>query len=50
LMKYQLDERNKLIIGLYGFVERREDIAPRWEEFGKIVSGLGDSGGGWISP
>jgi|GEM_PF-4473814 len=50
LMAYQLDERNKLLIGLYGFVERREDVGPRFEELAKLAAGLGDSGGGWITP
>ena len=50
LMKYMLNERNQLLIGLYGFVERREDVAPRWEALAEMVAGLGDSGGGWISP
>ncbi len=50
LMKYQLDERNKLLVGLYGFVQERDDIGPQWSEFSKIIAGLGDSSGGWISP
>ena len=50
LMAYQLEERNKMLIGLYGFVERREDVGPKFEELAKLAVGLGDSGGGWISP
>ncbi len=50
LMAYQLDERNRLLIGLYGFVERREDIGPKFEELSKVVTALGDSGGAWITP
>jgi len=50
LMKYQLDERNKLLVGLYGFVERREDIGPRFEELTKLTTALGDAGGGWLTP
>jgi len=50
LMAYQLDERNKLLIGLYGFVERREDIGPKFEDLAKICAGLADSGGGWLTP
>ncbi|HUS97598.1 MAG TPA: hypothetical protein VMX97_12730, partial [Hyphomicrobiaceae bacterium] len=50
LMAYQLDTRNKLLVGLYGFVERREDIGPEFGELTKICTSLGDSGGGWISP
>ena len=50
LMAYQLDEQNKLLIGLYGFVERRDDIGPKFEDLAKITTALGDSGGGWITP
>lgn len=50
LMAYQLDERNKLLIGLYSFVERREDAAPEWRDLSTMIAGLGDSGGGWLSP
>jgi len=49
-MAYQLDERNKLLIGLYSFVERREDAAPEWRDMSTMIAGLGDSGGGWLSP
>lgn len=50
LMAYQLDERNKLMVGLYSFVERREDVAPEWKDMASTVAGLGDAGGGWITP
>ena len=50
LMIYQLDERNKLIIGIFQFVERREDEGPSWMEGARIISALGDAGGGWVSP
>lgn len=50
LMAYQLDERNKLLIGLYSFIERRDDISPEWAEMTKMIAGLSDSGGGWITP
>lgn len=50
LMAYQLDERNKLLIGLYSFVERREDVAPEWKDMSAMIAGLADSGGGWLSP
>lgn len=50
LMKYFLDTRNQLLVGLYGFVERRDDVGPSWENLAQIVAGLGDSGAGWISP
>lgn len=50
LMAYQLDERNKLLIGLYSFVERREDISPEWKDMSTMIASLGDSGGGWVTP
>ena len=50
LMAYQLDERNKLLIGLYSFVERREDLAPLWKDQAQFIAQLGDSGGSWIQP
>lgn len=50
LLAYQLDERNKLLIGLYSFVERRDDIAPEWKDMATMIASLGDSGGGWITP
>ncbi len=50
LMAYQLDERNKLMIGLYGFVERREDVGPSFKDLAQVCTALGDSGGGWVTP
>jgi len=50
LMAYQLDERNKLLIGLYSFVERRDDIAPEWKDQATMIASLADSGGGWVTP
>ena len=50
LMAYQLDERNKLLVGIYGFVERRTDVGPSIEDLAKITTSLGDSGGGWLTP
>jgi len=50
LLAYQLDERNKILVGLYAFVERREDIAPEWKDVAQMIAGLGDSGGGWLTP
>lgn len=50
LMMYQLDERNKLLIGLYSFVERRDDVGPSWQDAAKVVAALGDTAGGWIQP
>ncbi len=50
LMMYQLDERNKLLVGLYSFVERRDDIGPSWQDAARVVTSLGDAAGGWIQP
>ena len=50
LLKYQLDTRNNLLMGLFGFVERREDKGPSMDTLVGLAAGLGDSGGGWISP
>jgi len=50
LMAYQLDERNKLLIGIYGFVERRSDPGPSIDSLIAMCTGLGDSGGGWVTP
>lgn len=50
LMAYQLDTRNQLLIGLYGFVERRDDVGPSIEDLSKLATGLGDAGGGWLTP
>jgi hypothetical protein len=50
LMAYQLDERNKLLVGLYSFVERRDDIAPEWKDMATMIASLGDSAGGWVTP
>lgn len=50
MMAYQLDERNKLLVGLYSFVERRDDVGPAWADSAKIIAGLGDSAGGWTQP
>lgn len=45
LMALQLDERNKLLIGLYSFVERRDDPAPPFADLSQMIAGLG----GWVS-
>jgi hypothetical protein len=50
LMAYQLDTRNNLIIGLFGLMERREDEGPSIQDMTKLITGLGDSGGGWVQP
>lgn len=50
LMAYQLDTRNSLLIGLYSFVERRQDIGPSIDNMNTLITSLGDSGGGWVTP
>ena len=50
VMAYQLAARNELLIGLFGLVERREDIGPSMNDLSKLMTSLGDSGGGWITP
>jgi hypothetical protein len=50
LMAYQLDTRNNLSVALFGFKERREDTYPDQNAITKLVAGLGDSGGGWVTP
>ena len=50
MMAYQLDERNNLLNGQYSFGERREDRGPEWADMTKMISGLADSGGGWLTP
>jgi len=50
LMAYQLDERNKLLVGLYAFVERRDDIAPEWKDQAAMIANLADSGSSWSTP
>lgn len=50
LLAYQLDTRNNLLVGLYSFVERREDIGPEWKDMSQMIAGLADSAGGWLTP
>lgn len=51
LMAYQLETRNNLLVGLYAFAERREDIAPEWDKMTTVMAALGEAGGGsWIQP
>jgi hypothetical protein len=50
LMAYQLNERNNMLVGIYGFVERREDIGPKFEHLAEVCTSLGDAGGAWLTP
>jgi hypothetical protein len=44
LMQYQLEARNKLLVGFMEFMERRTDSYPNIEQIGNLVTQLGDAG------
>lgn len=44
LYQYQIDTRNNLAVGLFEFMERREDTYPDLDKMGNIAMGLGDAG------
>ena len=49
LYKYQLDTRNDLAVGLFGFMEQRTDSYPDLNKMGEIALGLGDAGStSWV--
>ena len=48
LLRYQLDERNKLLVGLFGFMERRTDSYPDLGMMAQLASALGE--GGLVTP
>jgi hypothetical protein len=51
LMKYQADASNDLMVGLWGFQERREDTYPTLDLIAQLVSQLGNTGAtSWVSP
>jgi hypothetical protein len=50
LMAYQLDTRNNIAIAMHQQVNAREDSYPDMSSVAKLVSGLGDAGGGWLQP
>ncbi len=51
LMKYQLEARNKWLVDLFGFMERRTDSYPDIDRIAQLVTGLADSGSTqWITP
>jgi hypothetical protein len=51
LYKYMIDTTNGIIIGLFGFQERRTDAYPSLEVMSQICSQLGDaSSTSWVSP
>ena len=46
----QLDMRNGIAMRMHATVEAREDTYPDISALSKLVTGLGDSGGGWVTP
>lgn len=44
VLKYQVSERNNLIVALAGFMERRTDEYPNLEDLSKLAGFLGDTG------
>lgn len=51
LLAYQLDARNGLAVGMFGFAERRTDSYPDINKMGDIAMGLGDAGATqWVTP
>lgn len=50
LMLTQLDTHTNLAVGLWGFIERRDDEYPGLESITRLIAGLGDTGGSWIQP
>jgi hypothetical protein len=49
-MTFQLDSYNNVVMALHAFQERREDSYPPLESVTQLVAGIGDSGGGWVTP
>lgn len=50
LMLGQLDIRNNIAMAMHQHVSDRVDDYPNMEMVTKLVAGLGDSGGGWVTP
>ena len=50
LLAYQLDARNNLAVGMFGFFERRTDGYPDLAAMGQVAAALGDAGSTqWVS-
>lgn len=43
-LAYQLDERNKILMGLFGFVERRNDSYPDLGSMAQLTASLAETG------
>ncbi len=50
LMKYQLDNRNNFLIGMFRVIQDRSDEYPDLTEISKLAFSLGDAGSGWVAP
>jgi hypothetical protein len=50
LQAYQLSERNNIAIAMHQQVNAREDTYPDLSSIGRLVAGIADSSGGWITP
>jgi hypothetical protein len=51
LIRYQVDAQNNLIVGLFGFEERRFDLYPSMDVLARLCMSLGDSAAtSWVSP
>lgn len=51
LMRYQADASNNLMVGLWTFQERRNDMYPSLDLIAQLVSQIGDrSATSWVSP
>ena len=50
-LAYQLDSRNNILLGLFGFVERRTDAYPDLRALAQLTASLSESGAAtWQSP
>lgn len=50
LMKYQLDNRNNFLVGMFKVIQDRSDEYPDLTEISKLAFSLGDAGTGWTTP
>jgi len=51
LVRYMVSTRNDILVGLFGFEERRTDKGPDLSEIAQLVVSLGDSGAtSWVTP
>jgi hypothetical protein len=51
IIRYQIDQQHKMVVGFFGFQENRSDEYPSLDQLGKLCSQLGDTGASsWIQP